>query len=295
MKNLKNILKTIMDLRKGESEYHIHSRYRLDFIYENTFNRVWSVRMTRTKVVLGAIAVVASIAALITMIFMFTPVGQLLPGKIRGDLRAQYIDTSLKVDSLEKTAKLYDAYAQNIIDIISGSLEPEKPKVETDSLGNLILPTDSLMKAGDAEKQFVQQYEQDNRFNLSVLSPIAAEGMSFSVPVTVVNPDDVITREGEQSVNITVKKLTPVSAIYRGTVINVYRSSDDMYTIVVQHPNDFISVYDGLTSVFVKKGYKVQSGERLAHAGERGEATLRFELWHNGAELNPTEYMTFNK
>jgi murein DD-endopeptidase MepM/ murein hydrolase activator NlpD len=295
MKNVKQILKTIMDLRKGESEYHIHSRYRLDFIYENTFNRVWSVRMTRTKVVLGTIAVIASIAALITMIFMFTPVGQLLPGKIRGDLRAQYIDTSLKVDSLEKQAKLYDAYAQNILDIISGSLEPEKPKVETDSLGNLILPIDSLMKAGDAEKQFVQQYEQENRFNLSVLSPIAAEGMSFATPVMVVNPDDVSSREGEQAVNIAVKKLTPISAIYRGTVINIYRNSDDLYTIIVQHPNDFISVYDGLTTVFVKKGYKVQSGERLAHAGERGDATFRFELWHNGAELNPTEYMTFNK
>lgn len=285
---------SLLPQRTEGSEYRNRRRYRLDFICENTFNRVWSVRMTRLKVVLATIAVIASISALISMLFMFTPLGSFLPGHMRGNIRAQYIDTALKIDSLERQAQLYDAYAQNIIGIISGSLEPDKPTYNSDDaeIGTLI-PIDSLRAASDAERRFVAQYEQTDRFNLSVLSPIAAEGMSFNAPVVVVNPDNLQTKDGENSVYIAINKLTPVSAIYRGTVISIYSVGEGKSAVVIQHPNDFISVYSGVSELFVKKGDKVHTGERIAHADGKTVTTMRFELWHNGTELTPTDYINF--
>ncbi len=45
-------------------DYSNPRRYRLDFISENTFNRVWTIRFTRVRVILFSAVVLASVAAL---------------------------------------------------------------------------------------------------------------------------------------------------------------------------------------------------------------------------------------
>ena len=54
-------MKTADDIRKAVDRHSRHSyknpaRFRLDFIKENTFNRLWTVRMTRARVVLVSAA-----------------------------------------------------------------------------------------------------------------------------------------------------------------------------------------------------------------------------------------------
>ena len=50
-------------VRRSNPDYKNPARYRLDFIKENTFNRVWSLRMTRTRVFLVTAAIIAGGAA----------------------------------------------------------------------------------------------------------------------------------------------------------------------------------------------------------------------------------------
>lgn len=45
------------------------ARFRLDFIKENTFNRLWSIRMTRTRVVVVSLVIAAAGLALVWAIF----------------------------------------------------------------------------------------------------------------------------------------------------------------------------------------------------------------------------------
>lgn len=201
---------------------------------------------------------------------MFTPLGRFLPGHLRGDLRARYTDMALHVDSLERIVREQRDYTANIVAIFSDSL-PERPLQDVrQPSGSAVV--DSLISAGDAERRFVRQFEEEQRFNLSVLSPIAAEGMIFESP-----------SENDTGVG-------PVSAVYRGTVVAVFTDTDGRSSLVIQHPGDFISVYGDVVDTYVGRGDKVVAGQRIGNT-EPGRP-LAFELWHGGTRLDPAIYIS---
>lgn len=269
------------------TNYKNPPRYRLDFIRENTFNRVWSIRMTRPRVILGSLAIIAGMAALLWVIFAFTPMRQLLPGALRGNLRNQYLETALRLDSLEQSAKINQAYIDNIVAILNDELPSDSIKEIAEAQ---VILSDSLLAASEAEQRFVEQYRDEERFNLSVLSPIAAEGMVFSSPASVgaeiTDISDVVP-----GVSIAAHGQTPASAVYRGTILTTTTLADGTTTVVIQHPNDFISVYSGLSDIYVSRGKKVLAGQRIG-AGSSGSPVV-YELWHNGSPLNPRDYIPF--
>ena len=107
-------------VRRSNPDYKNPARYRLDFIKENTFNRVWSLRMTRTRVFLVSAAIIAGGAALLWVIIAYTPVRRLLPGTLKGDLRTDYITAAIKLDSLEQASARNAAYIANIAALLQG-------------------------------------------------------------------------------------------------------------------------------------------------------------------------------
>ena len=73
--------------------------------------------MTRAKVVMASAATVAAVAALIVVLIVFTPLRQLVPGTLKGDLRARYLEDALRLDSLESVVAANDAYILSLIHI----------------------------------------------------------------------------------------------------------------------------------------------------------------------------------
>ncbi|MCI9053743.1 MAG: M23 family metallopeptidase [Muribaculaceae bacterium] len=242
-------------------------RWRVEIINENTLSRLWSLRLSGIKVWLAGTAVVAAIASLIAMIFMFTPLGKLLPGQLRGDLRAGYLEAALRIDSLQRVTREQEAFTRNIMAILSDSLSAGPATASNAATAST---TDSLISASEAERRFVRQFEEEERFNLSVLSPIAAEGMIFEAPTA--------SEDGTG----------PVAAVYRGTVVGLTETAGTT-TLTIQHPNDFISVYSRLANAYVAKGDKVLAGQRIGAA--TSGAPVLFELWHGGSSLDPANYL----
>lgn len=275
--------------KDSETEFSNPRRYRLDFIAENTFNRVWTIRFSRARLIIVSMTVVASIAALMFVIVFFSPVRKLLPGRLEGDLRSRYVDMAMRLDSLEQHSLANDRYMTNLRSILSGEIDsvPAEPAVRKDQIKS---NADSLLSPSEAERRFVQLYEASDRFNLSVLTPIAAEGMAFYSPVPEALAEP-ITNDNATSVSFTQADVLPVSATYRGTVVSVYNDAAGLKTVIVQHPNDFISVYSGLSECFTAPGARILAGERIGHSG-RGN-TFSFELWHSGSATDPSDYVGF--
>ena len=278
-------------------ERHRHSfktksRFRLSFTNENTFNEVWVLKFTRKKVVMAILVLVFAIVCMVSTILAFSPLRMLLPGYLKQSQRQENIVNSMRMDSLTTRVNISTAYVKNLAAILSGHADTLLTREVTTSEINV--SPDSLLPASDTEKKFVRQFEEAERFNLTVLSPVDADGVAFFTPVagaTVVDATDNNT-----IINLTVARDTPVTSIYEGTVIACYSSSTGGNSIIIQHSNGFMSKYSGVTSSFVNAGDKVSTGTSIGIANcntsDKNKA-LQFELWNKGTALDPLKYVPF--
>ena len=261
-------------------------RYRrLDYVNEAAYSCVWSLRFTRRQAVLLAVLAVSAMAALIYVVMAFTPLRRLLPGALDHNTRARYIENTLRIDSLTRVMRINERYLSDVEAIISGRIDPDSARMAHTAATEL---TDTLVAASDAERAFVQNFENSQRYNLSVLAPIAAEGMAFYSPAP--GAEAIPSADGHY-VELKGSRGQGVDAIYRGTVITAYIDARGLYTIVMQHPNEFISVYGGLAECYTTRGATPLTGSRIGAAGADG--TLHFELGHKGNALNPEDYVAF--
>lgn len=116
-------------------------------------------------------------------VFIYTPLRNLLPARFTVELRDRYNEMDVRLDSIADATRIYQQYTSNIRSILTDSVAPAPassryiPDIQD-------IPVDSLLTASDREKMFVRSFEDEERFNLSVLSPIAADGMTFFAPVS---------------------------------------------------------------------------------------------------------------
>jgi stage IV sporulation protein FA len=89
---------------------------------------------------------------------------------------------------------------------------------------------------------------------------------------------------------------SPVSTIYTGRVQNVTQDEDGGVTILVQHPNQILTVYGGLAKSEVKPNDWVETGQivgQLEASGDR-EGVLYFAALQDGKAIDPAEVVTFD-
>lgn len=249
--------------------YKSRKKYRLMFVNDNTFNTVWTMKLSRAKVWVLTAVCCAAIAALAVGIFVWSPLKNYLPGYIRPAEREQIVDNTLRIDSMLVKTDVNQQYIDNIMSILSGDGGVvTAPDFAPEDIA------DTLMVASEAERAFVADWMERERGNLSVLTPIAAEGMMFRLPA----PGATITDES----TLQAARGATVTAIQDATVIDAHVDPlTGRHTIILQHSNDFLSTYSGLATRFVAPGQHVMAGHALGALGSDGK--LRLSVWHQGA------------
>lgn len=277
---------------KTYTRFKTPKKFRLTFFNENTFNTVWSIKMSQAKVILSIIIIIIAIACIVSTIIVSTPIRTLLPGYLKTSQRQENIINSMRIDSLSTNVNINNAYLSNIIDILTDNIDTTSIAFSLKSDTITYIPIDSIINTSSTERQFIQQFEDQEKFNLSVLAPIAAEGMMFYTPVYGATIKD---NNPTFSLEIIAPSHSPISAIYNGTIIDSYYLPNIGNVIIIQHPNDFISKYSGISETFSSKGEKVTTGQRigLSYQSSKNKQPLTFELWHKGTQLNPLDYIAF--
>ena len=67
--------------------------------------------------------------------------------------------------------------------------------------------------------------------------------------------------------------------------------------IIVQHKNDFQTLYGHLSHIDVKEGQEVNTGDVVGRVGSTGRSTgthLHYEVRKNGRPVNPVKFLTLN-
>lgn len=88
-------------------------------------------------------------------------------------------------------------------------------------------------------------------------------------------------------------------AILKGEVIDVTADESLGNIVKVKHENDYVSIYQSLSEVSVKKGDKVEQGQVLGKSGKNKLDEdlgnhLHFELYVNGQMVNPLNFLNKN-
>ncbi|MBS1526613.1 MAG: M23 family metallopeptidase [Bacteroidetes bacterium] len=111
------------------------------------------------------------------------------------------------------------------------------------------------------------------------------------------NPFDSEDAELHPGVDFKGAKGDPVRVTADGRVIFTGWKGGYGNCIIVQHKNDFQTLYGHLSHINVEEGQQVKTGDVVGKVGSTGRTTgphLHYEVRKNGKPVNPAKFLTLN-
>ena len=230
------------------------------------------------------------------LLISYTPIGQLLPSSINVK-KGQIIELMIRVDSLENDLNIKSQYIHAINKIINGEVIDSVFTIGSDSsivFENLDL---SPSKEDSALRRLVENEDLYNIPTSYVLSSSGLEDLVFFKPSEGLITSSFNLSEKHFGVDVVTASNSSVKATLDGVVIFSDWSVSSGHTVIIQHPENIISVYMHNSSITKNNNDLVKAGEVIGIIGDTGESSsgphLHFELWQNGNPINPEDYIDF--
>lgn len=274
----------------------IRFKYKLSFFNEGTLEEVWSFRISGLFAILTLLLYALFLISITSLIIIKTPIRNYLPGYLDVEVRKDIMQNALRADSLERMIAIQSLYLDNIVGILSGTTPLDSIR-EIDSLAQANV--NYKIPRGKNESEFVVGFEEEEKYNLTVLNPnpVPTDGVFFYKPVNGIVSANYEVDSKHYGVDIVTVPQESVLATLDGTV--VYAGFDPQYgnVIQVQHRNGFLSIYKHNELLLKEVGNQVVAGEAIAIVGDTGSLStgphLHFELWFKGLPVNPEDYIVF--
>lgn len=269
-------------------------KYRVSVLNENTLEEAWHARLSRISVFVWMCLLIFITFWILALLILYTPLKHYLPGYgASSSIRAELIDKTIRVDSIARQLEIHHEYLSVLQSIVSGELK-------TDS----VIPLDSIalmqrehiqLEKSKLEQEFCENFEAEEKYNLSILKEKPDVQMSvFFRPTQGILSSTFSIADRRFGISITAA--TPnehVMSVLDGTVIYATLTMDYQWVIMVQHENEYLSIYKNNARLLKKTGDRVRAGETIAIVGntaanEAGNQ-LYFELWQKGSPVNPAD------
>lgn len=274
----------------------LKNRYRLIIYNDSTYQTVWSMKLTRIKVLtiggLGGFLLILSTV----LIIAYTPIREFIPGYPSAEVREMIVQNAILVDSLEEQLQVRDNYFEKIKALIQGEV-PQEP----DFIADTSIPSNSLQINHYNHDSIFKQKILEEQLDLSIQKERPGNhnisNLHFFVPLKGMITNKFDKQTDHVAVDVVGLPNSRISAVLDGTVIFAGWTVDTGYIIYLQHTSDLISAYKHNAELLKEVGDHVKAGEAIAIMGNTGELTtgphLHFELWHRGIALDPEQYIDF--
>lgn len=284
-------------IRRRAFWHNIKFKYRLTIVNENTLEEVAGLHVSKLNglsVLLCACTVIFLTAA---VIIAFTPLRNYLPGYINSDVRRQIVENALRADSLQQVLDRQNRYMMTVRDILSG-------RVKTDTVASLASLTDAraeqLMERSREEEEFRRRYEEEERYNLTAVTGAHdAAGMVFFRPLRAAVAVPFNPADKHFGVDLAAGPREGVMAALDGTVVLAAYIAGEGRVVMIQHAQNFLTVYRHCGGLMCASGDQVKGGDVIALTQDRKDADggshpfFHFELWHGGVPVDPARYVVF--
>ena len=274
----------------------LFTKNRLVILNDDTFEEVFSLRLTLMNVF-----VVATIGALLiifvtTYIIAFTPLREYIPGYASTKLKKDATELALKSDSLSKALKKNEAYIASIKKILTGDLDYAKFSKDSITATNIETISEEDLQPTKADLLLREQVAREDKYNLFEKAKPKA-GVVLFPPAKGMITEKFNPKEKHYAVDVALAKNTPIKSVLSGNVIFADWTPTNGNVIIIRHNNGFISAYKHAASLTKEQGENVKSGEVIALAGSTGQEStgvhLHFELWKDGYPIDPTIFIAF--
>ena len=284
-------------IRRRAFWHNIKFKYRLTIVNENTLEEVAGLHVSKLNglsVLLCACTVIFLTAA---VIIAFTPLRNYLPGYINSDVRRQIVENALRADSLQQALDRQNRYMMTVRDILSG-------RVKTDTVASLDSLTDAraeqLMERSREEEEFRRRYEEEERYNLTAVTGAHdAAGMVFFRPLRAAVAVPFNPADKHFGVDLAAGPREGGMAALDGTVVLAAYIAGEGRVVMIQHAQNFLTVYRHCGGLMCASGDQVKGGDVIALTQDRKDADggshpfFHFELWHGGVPVDPARYVVF--
>lgn len=282
--------------KKRSWKDRLRTRFRMVVMDDSTFEERVSVTLTPLGILVAISAITIVMTALVVSLIAFTPIREYIPGYADVGMQQDLIELNEKTDSLVREAEANEQYLANLKKILKGNdtaVIVQNPTDTTKKYENLNFsrsPEDSALR---------DEFENSDQYSLAigVTRKTGISGYFFFAPVKGSITSSFNLAEEHFGVDVASSENESVKATLDGTVISSGWNPEDGYVIQVQHSNNLISVYKHNAALLKKTGQFVKAGEPIAIIGNSGEHStgphVHFEIWYNGAPVDPQEYVVF--
>ncbi|MEN8212071.1 MAG: peptidoglycan DD-metalloendopeptidase family protein, partial [Thermodesulfobacteriota bacterium] len=98
----------------------------------------------------------------------------------------------------------------------------------------------------------------------------------------------------QKGIDIRVERGEPVKSVFKGDVMFAQWLKGYGNLLIINHGDNYYTLYAHVEEIFKKKGESVETGEVIATAGDTGSIKglcLHFEVRHHGKPLNPMKWL----
>jgi murein DD-endopeptidase MepM/ murein hydrolase activator NlpD len=159
--------------------------------------------------------------------------------------------------------------------------------------------TSSAPKLTDSEKYSAYDEYLGRLLNTVAFTPMGYPRISSITSIFGYRSDPFDTQAAEYHPGIDFRGATgdPVHVTADGKVVFTGWKGGYGNCIIIQHKNDFQTLYGHLSHIGVHEGQKVNTGDVIGKVGSTGRSTgahLHYEVRKNGKPINPVKFLTLN-
>lgn len=239
------------------------------------------------------LAISCTFALIVALAFMLTPLGGLLYSADDAEIRAQIIDITQKVISLEDSLKQRDQQLSEMKDVI---------RLNVDTTLAMDQRFDDYFNEENLQNSDFITFEESGSFYRLTQNEILFSNISNSAPdfpgkypVQGSLTRRYLPDEEHYGLDIATKNNEPVLNVADGSVFNSSWTINNGYVISIQHSGGVVTTYKHLSKLNKKEGDLVLKGDILGEIGNAGVLStgphLHFEIWKNGVPQNPEIYL----
>ena len=274
----------------------LFTKNRLVILNEDTFEEIFSLKLTLMNVFVVATVGAMLIIFVTTYIIAFTPLREYIPGYASSKLKKDATELALKSDSLSNALKKNETYIESIKKVLTGDLDYAKFSKDSILASPLETVNKEDLQPSETELKLREEVAREDKYNLFEKAKPKVTTVLFP-PVKGMITEKYNAKEKHFAVDVALPKNTPIKATLNGTVIFADWTPTTGNVIIIRHNNGFISIYKHAASLTKSQGDIVKTGEVIALAGSTGQEStgvhLHFELWKDGYPIDPTIFIEF--